>query len=400
MFVLGFFLRVALAFLPGFKIDMDAWYAWSVRLAELGPVNFYSDQIWTNYTPGFLYILWILGIIKSLVNIPDAIYLVLLKMPGIVTELAIAFIAAKYFLKEGRRKFFLLFFLLNPALIFNSTLWGQIDSLLSLFMLLSVISLIKKNLILSALFFALACLIKPQAMTLAPIFGLYFLSNFDLMKILKFAGVYLASLWTLSLPFFAKNPILGFADLFVKMINDYPYTSLFAYNLWGALTGFWIDDQKIFYLLSYQNIGILLLLGTLSLLGFLYFKKRLSLLALSVLVLLSFYFLPTRVHDRYIYPALIFLIIYSFRMKKNLFIFLTSLLCVFSFLNLYQVYIYYNHFYLNIPMPLSVGKLGLYLPQLYNILSGNGSNLSWISTAIFLLITLAIIKTDAYKKKI
>jgi hypothetical protein len=40
IFFLALLLRQSLAFLPGFLIDMNAWYAWSHRLAEFGLVDF------------------------------------------------------------------------------------------------------------------------------------------------------------------------------------------------------------------------------------------------------------------------------------------------------------------------------------------------------------------------
>src|SRR5579884_3167914 len=47
--------------LPGFKIDLGLFEAWAARLADIGPVHFYAPGYFTDYFPGYLYILWFLG---------------------------------------------------------------------------------------------------------------------------------------------------------------------------------------------------------------------------------------------------------------------------------------------------------------------------------------------------
>jgi len=63
---------------------------------------------------------------------------------------------------------------------------------------------------------------------------------------------------------------------------------------------------------------------------------------MSALATLGFYFLPTRVHERYLYPSLIFLILAAIEQKSSKIIIFQILLSLVHFLNLYYVYIYYN----------------------------------------------------------
>ncbi|MBI2020351.1 glycosyltransferase family 39 protein [Candidatus Daviesbacteria bacterium] len=389
--LLGFFIRIYLSFLPGFKFDIGTWFAWAIRLNEVGLSQFYSDQIWTNYTPGYLYILKILGFLKNLLKFPDQIFYLILKLPAIFSEIILG-----YFIYCLVRKNYSIFtarfsaalVLLNPAFIFNSAVWGQIDGLLTLFMLLTIYYLNKKRSILSSIFLGLAFLIKPQAIAILPVVVLILIKKFSVTNLLKLSLPTILIVFLLSLPFFVSTPIRGILELILKMISDYSYTSAFAYNLWG-IVGFWISDSDQWFSFSYQSFG-LILLGIFWLIV-LFTHKGLSIYSLAALATLSFFFLPTRVHERYLYPALIFLILCLPQIKSKIFLVALIVLNLIHLLNLYHVYVYYNELYLN------SAKI-LYNAILYSLLEAQTKILSLISTILFVIITFYIIKNKDVSK--
>lgn len=389
---LGLLLRLILIFLPGFQIDVTAWFGWAERLNQVGFAHFYSDQIWTNYTPGYLYILYLAGSIKNLLNITNGQFYLLLKIPSILAEILISIFIYKLISKESKMwaRLATAAVLFNPAFIFNSAVWGQIDGLLSLLFLLSIYFLNQKKLILAGIYFGLAFLIKPQAITLIPVYSLYLISNFSIQSFLKLSVPALITIFLASVPFFPKQ-FWGFPQLFLRMSSDYSYTSLFAYNFWG-IVGFWIPDNHLWINLSYQTWGYILFVGYWIVVAYFFFKKKLSLYSLAVLASLSFFFLPTRVHERYLYPSLVFLILTASLLRSPLLFMLTIILSLIHFFNLYYVYVYYNEFYLKLP------KM-LYNPILYDFLSTNGKLLSVTSTALFILISIFIIKSQYAHKK-
>jgi hypothetical protein len=79
-----------------------------------------------------------------------------------------------------------------------------------------------------------------------------------------------------------------------------PMTSLQAFNPWGLFVGFNIPDEP------YVRLGTaLLLLGVAgSLLGLRRRPDLAVVLGVGAALVLAFYFLPTRVHERYLFPAL------------------------------------------------------------------------------------------------
>ena len=379
--------------LPGFKIDVDDWFAWAIRLGHFDFSHFYSKDIFSDYTPGYLYILSVLGFLKNLLPITDFSFYLLLKIPAIVSELVIGLILYKEFKKKFSEKLALLasaFILLNPALIFNSSIWGQIDGILTLLMLIAVITLKKNNLIFSSVFFGLALLTKPQALALIPLFAVFLATNLKLSTLLKLLVPGLLVIFILSLPFFPNQTFINLILHIGNTANEYPYNSINAYNLWGAV-GFWIKDNTIWSNFSYQSWGYILLIIYWIIVAYFYFKRKLSLYTVSALATMGFFFLPTRVHERYLYPALVFLIITATYLKSRLLMVLTGILSLLHLLNLYYVYIYYNEIYLKLP------KL-LYNPVLYNFLSDNGKSLSSISTFIFILISIILFKYASSEK--
>lgn len=385
--VIGILIRIMISLLPGFKIDMDAWITWAYRLNQFNFANFYSDQVWTNYTPGYLYVLSILGYIKNLFVISDQAFYILLKLPSIIAEIFLGILVYKILGKP--QKWALVassFILLNPAFIINSSIWGQIDGLFCLMLVLSVYFLTQKKIIYSSSLLGLSFLIKPQAIILSPVFALFIIKNFSVKNILQLTIPAIVTIFLLSLPFFTTKPIFGIPQLFLKMISDYSYTSLNAYNLWG-IVGFWIPDNEIWHGFTYQIWGyILFFFYWLSVLYF-YLKGKLTIYSLATLATLSFFFLPTRVHERYLYPALVFLIIVAFQFRSKVLISLASALSVLHLANLYYVYILYNKFQLNY-------SDALYSKYIYSFVANQPYLLSALSSMFFIATSIIIIKLN------
>lgn len=395
LITLAIVIRLFLIDIPAFKIDMDAWIAWTYRLNELGSLNFYSTSVWTNYTPGYLYILFLLGLVNTLFSLSQQSLELLIKGTSILFEIfLVCFI---YFksptqIKINQKLILCTLLLFNPALIFNSTIWGQIDGVLTFFMFISVYYLAEQKYTNSSLSYAFAFLIKPQSIAIAPLYLIELIRNkFSRKNInLILPGAILFLL--LSIPFFPKDPILGIFKLVLQMSNDYPATSLFAYNLWG-IVGFWIDDlQKIHFITDYRTVGTILYAFGVIVAIYLGLKKKANYFLIASLCTLFFYFLPTRVHERYLYPALPLLFYAAFLFQNKLLIALTSILSLTYAFNLYYVYVYYNELFNAESIKI------LYYEPIYSVLDNHGKLLSLFSTLIFSMIVMVIIKLIYAKK--
>ena len=96
--VIGLALRVFIAgvYLPlsGFSIDIGDFTAWGQRLASIGPSHFYEQGYFSDYPPGYLYVLWVLGSIGALIA-PIAgqdATAGLVKIPGIAADVGVAWL--------------------------------------------------------------------------------------------------------------------------------------------------------------------------------------------------------------------------------------------------------------------------------------------------------------------
>lgn len=381
LFLIGLGSRLFLAFLPGQVFDMQYWNDWTFRLHQVGFDQFYSPTIRTDYLPGYLYILYGLGFLKTTFNIDNNLFLYALKLPGIIAEMILAAVVYLSLIKSSNFKFALIgssFVLFNPAFIFNSAVWGQIDGLLTLFLLLATNFLKNKTLIWSSVMLSTAFLIKPQTIMIFPAFILYTTRNLTSQHLWKLILPFFLIILIASLPFFPYKPFHNLINLIINTASQYPYTSLNAYNFWGII-GFWIPDEKEFMNITFQNLGFFIFMAYWVVIAYFYFKKKLSLYALVTLAALGFFFLLTRVHERYLYPALVFLIILITGNRSILLFFLTVMINLLHFWNLYYVYVRYNGVYLSIP------ETG------YNFLSANSQVLSLISTIIFIMTVIVII---------
>jgi Gpi18-like mannosyltransferase len=250
-----FGIRFILSYLPSFGFDMGSWLGWAGKLASVGFSKFYSDSDWTQYTPGYLYWLWVIG--KLGIANEFAI-----KIPVVIADIATGLLIWSIIRKVNDRLAVASFFLytLNPVVIFDGSVWGQIDGLLTFLLFLSAYFLIeKKNFILSVFFWSIAFVVKPQSMAVAPVFLMVMLlRKFKLKQIVLGAATGLATIFVLSYPFFIHNPILGLPQQIIKMSQFYSYTSVTLFNLW-ALVGMWIPDSQTFLRISFANWGVILI---------------------------------------------------------------------------------------------------------------------------------------------
>lgn len=350
-----FLIRTSLIFLPSFHVDMTDWQAWAQRITQLGPIHFYSPDYFSDYFPGYLYILWFLGKSfssllpnSSIFSLPFEWYLKFItNIFDIETAYYIYKIVSIY--RKNSAIQVAVFYLLNPALFFNSAVWGQVDGVLTFFLVASVYYLLElKDIFKYSTIFSLAILVKPQGLAIFPII-LALLRKFKLSKLL-YLSVIPFLIITLSLPFFINDPLWGLFHLFQKSASTYPYTSMFSYNLW-SFVGWWIPDSIQFLNLNYQTWGIIFYFITLAvILAPLIFRKDKSSFTVylaSALASFAFFLFLTRIHQRYLFPFFSFLLIATFITNSLKLKIIYIILSLVHFINIWYVYYYYNYVYSN-----------------------------------------------------
>jgi len=346
LIIIIFVLRIFLSWLPPMEIDHGCWRAWSARLVDLGPAKFYSSEVFTANPPGFLYVFWLLGEIKNSLfpqlSFFSSGYDFMLKLPNNIADLAAGVLIYLIIKKRKGDKLAILSFLLytlNPAIWFNSSVFGQFDGSGAFFGLLAAYLLLeKKKIFLAAFTFAFAWAIKPQAIALAPALGLIALFKFKPRHWFKAALIFIVTTLLIYWPFFPHNPLAGVVYVFRQMTPLYSCTTCFTFNFWG-LFGNWRPDTALFLGLPFLYWGIILF--GLSLIFLFRFKGKNPYLFIALSVL-SFNMLMTRMHERYLLPFFAFFLIAAILLKSKPLLMTYIFFSLFNTLNVYYSYAYYN----------------------------------------------------------
>ena len=122
----GLVLRLGLAFLPGFAVDMGTFQAWANSLATDGPWNFYNTTSFTDYAPGYMYVLWFIGEANQIFGFSQDQYEYILKIPSIVADIASAFLIYHMLAKQkpGVRLGATALYVFFPAALWIGPIWG------------------------------------------------------------------------------------------------------------------------------------------------------------------------------------------------------------------------------------------------------------------------------------
>jgi dolichyl-phosphate-mannose-protein mannosyltransferase len=372
---------------PPFPNDMASYIAWGERMRALGPGAFYAEDVFADYAPGYIYVFWFTSIFQNAFfdGASTGVIHFLYRFPPVLSDLATTAIIYFVVLRLVRERtdeaaesaplwsaVAAACYAFNPAVIFNSSAWGQTDSVFTLFMLVAFLLLLGDRPVWSMLVFAVAFLVKPQAISIAPVLGVGLLTFYPPRRVAAALGAGLALGIALIVPFFGLDFVRRFLDVLRNATDVYPYTSLWTYNLWG-IYGFWKDDRVGGFLgMTPRQIGLVLyLLAAGGGVAWLVYELRRTTDRFFTMLMFAVYFtfLPvmvlTRMHERYLYPLFAFLLLFAtlcqlkgtatdpeerdLRFLGLPFV-LYVLLTVLHTMNLYQVYEYYRAYPNPVPL--------------------------------------------------
>lgn len=298
---LAIFARGYASILPGQPYDIATFHAWANSVIELGPAKLYRE-IWTDYLPLPLYFL--AGIKQLSVGI-GASFSGTLKVTLSLLEVGLI-LAIIQKLAPRRRRLATLLLLASPALIINSSLWGQLDTLVALFLALSF-TISRKNNLFSALLFGISLAMKPIVILTLPVI---LAQKKKPQKIINWLLITGSILWLTLLPAILPiqsilgtitQPIQFFFKQASYQASVYPYTTINAFNLWSIKGNNWVSDLQPILGITPQFLG-LLLSGILILFLYKIARKNNNLSHQTLnagLILLTFFTFSTRMHERH-----------------------------------------------------------------------------------------------------
>ena len=298
LFAVGLGLRLAALDVPGHYGDSIVMSRWAENMAAYGPWRFYQHD--GAIYPALLYAYWPLGVLFDGADLARAV-----KGLSIPFDLAIGlvtYLVARHLIGPVRALIAPALYFLNPAVLLAGPVWGQVDAAGTLAYLLALLAVAGKRFLAAGALVAVALLIKPQfGLVLLPVAIVAFIvwrarRDWRVLFDTALGGILAFLLVTVPL---ALNPI----SYFGRVIGAGSYqetTTANASNIWALIGEYDQPDGSLVYV-----GGVLLLIGMVA--SLLPLRRRVDLptmLAVGAFVAFAFYFLPTRVHERYLFPAM------------------------------------------------------------------------------------------------
>jgi Gpi18-like mannosyltransferase len=335
----GLILRLLFIGAEGFHNDVAAFEAWTLTLRDNPPWQFYPKTSFADYPPGYFVVLWFVAKLYALVGGANdgangwTVLRLVVKLPAIAMDLVNAGVVYAIVRRYAAEKTALVaaaVLALNPAAIYVSAYWGQVDSVSWGLVLVALLLVLRAGdepgktvprLTLAWLAFAFSILIKPQGATLGLLFLAYPFATTDAaVRARRLAGTgagivaALALALVVGLLFHPSADVFGW--LFARYTfgsGVYAYNSVNAFNLYALRQPFWQSDaQPMIVLGTYVGTlgvwGIALVLAATLLIVGRYLQRRddRALLEAALLCALAFFVLATRMHERYVYGAFLF----------------------------------------------------------------------------------------------
>lgn len=252
---------VIAAQVPGYDVDMNCFRAWANRMAESGPAGFYDPDnpfVFCDYPPGYMLLLWIPGLFGKALGTGATEFMV--KIPPILADIclcAILYREAKDKKLSGPAVLaFLCLYILNPLVILTGAAWGQADSLMTLFLALTVLYALKGKWKAALPFYIVAVLFKPQALMFGPLgllaLALHLKNSWKEPeargRILKDVGLGLAltlgAALLIVVPFSIRLPWNWLFTLYGQTMGRYAYATVNSCNLYFLMGKNWVSTDS------------------------------------------------------------------------------------------------------------------------------------------------------------
>ena len=356
-------IRLALAALPGLVSDVQLFRLWAEQLSAGGLDSFFAGEDPTkDYAPGYLYVLWFLGVLNSIFHFTAGQWEYVLKLAPIAADLGSAVLL--YLLVRQRNEEWGLLaaavYLLLPPVLLIGAIWGQVDSLLAFFVLLTIYFLAGNRPVAAGLAFTAGLFVKPQIVAVFPFFAFWLVRDAPPRTWLRVAGWSTVLAIALAWPFFPSllpwRPLHELASHLRGSADLYPYNSVNAYNLWTVFpdiagrcdvetcrvptTGA-VQQGSEYLGLTTRTWGLALyLLSSAAVIAVLRRTRSTGFLALGTsLCALAFFLFVTRMHERYLFPYFLPALVACSLLRSAALWRAFSVLATVHLLNLYDVYV-------------------------------------------------------------
>ena len=305
---------------PGLAGDVDDFLAWTRAIGSDGLGRAYDQPI--SFPPVLPWLWWLLGSVAPGILNPspsDPVALALIKLPATLADLGIAAIVG-YALRArpGWAIAGALAVLLHPAIWYVSAWWSQFESLYVLPMLAGWLLLTRARPGWAAVAIAIGLMTKPQALPLAIPFAAYYLRRYGLGGSARAIAVAVATAAVLWTPFVAAGGLGNYLRNLADYSSLFSVLSLRGWNPWWILSDLAggggrlvVDDVAILGPVTFRWLGFAIA-GLLEVVVFAWVWRRPTASGLAwglAAASLAAFVGLTAMHERYAWPAVVFLVL-------------------------------------------------------------------------------------------
>jgi Gpi18-like mannosyltransferase len=348
-YALYFLVFISLVFMSPpsnfFYSDMECWKDWITIISTNGISAAYDNG--ANYMPLFMYFLYGLG--KIFGNL-ERFFVELYIFKGVILFfdfITVLFFVQTLFRNRDRTKYFIALFL-NVSLLFNTYLWGQVDSVYTFFAILAVYFICKNKPIWAFLFLIISINLKLQGIIFVPLVVLVWLNSYKdkafYKKSLQAFLVVILFQVLIVLPFILHDTFNKVIDTVLQSSGYYPAVSMNAFNIWmfffpskNNLELMHVSNAIPFLGITYKSWGLLLFfissfIVLLPIFLSIFKKNKIAkilsfeiCLLMAILLSLNFFYFNTEMHERYVHPAVVIGLAYTLLRRDYLLFFLVSI---------------------------------------------------------------------------
>jgi Gpi18-like mannosyltransferase len=289
-----------------YDIFLQKWYHF---ITLHGKFRSFASNFY-NYTPPYLYLLSIATLFRS---IPS---LWAIKIISVLFDFFSAFAVYKIILLKfsvGIKAWLgFILILFTPIVFVQSGLWGQCDIIYTSFLLWSLYYLLKDRYFLTVLFFSIAFAFKLQAIFFAPLLLILLLNKkIRFYWLFSIIGIYLLAITP---AWIAGRSITSLLTIYLNQFDTFNWISMKAPNPYAL-----IQSNSGYTLIVYIGIAITLI----ATLAYIFFRWKIyknlekeAILFDATLFTLIIPFLLPKMHERFFFPAGVFIIILAVYNRK------------------------------------------------------------------------------------
>jgi Gpi18-like mannosyltransferase len=317
---------------PAYSGDLTHFARWIQVLDTNGAFGFYNSDLrlgaWDRTYPplatlSFEAVRFAYGgaPLSERLALHDPYFVILLKLLPVLSELTLIIVVYAWLIERPvLRTIIPAALAVSPGLVATSAWWGQYDAPFTLFVVLALFALNRDRVLLAWLSFAVALLLKQPAVVIAPVLLVLSFRRYGWRATLAGIAICAAVGALATLPFLLTSGVDALSP-YLKMNGAFPYLSNNAYNFWYALAS--IHKGSVVQFLEYPDSGIVLggiafqdagmfLFAVFALLVTVVMWRRYrekQELVWAAVLYMGFFMLPTQVHERYLYPAAVLMLI-------------------------------------------------------------------------------------------